>query len=120
MTVPSPGIRSPGLAFSVLALVIGQAGVIGLLLAEAPASQTPLSAAPGGGASTRGRTMLTVAFRPQATESAIRTLLGNSSAQIVAGPSALGLYTVAVPALDADVVQARLRDAVEVVESVQR
>lgn len=114
------GIRSPALAFSVLAVVIGQAGVIGILLAEPPASQTPLSAAPSGMSAPQGQRILTVAFRSQATESAIRTALANSSAQIISGPSALGLYTVAVPGVEADIMQARLRAAVDVVESVQR
>ncbi len=114
------GIRSPALAFSVMAVVIGQAGVIAMLLAEPPASQAPLSAAPAGVPVSQGQRILTVAFRPQATESAIRTVLANSSAQIIAGPSALGLYTVAVPAANADIMESQLRTAVEVVESVQR
>lgn len=114
------GIRSPTLAFSIMAVVIGQAGVIGMMLGEPPASQTPLSAAPAGVPVSQGQRILTVAFRPQATESAIRTALANSSAQIVAGPSALGLYTVAVPGANADLMETQLRAAVEVVESVQR
>lgn len=113
-------IRSPALAFSLLAVVIGQAGVIGILSGKPPASQTPLSAASSSVSRPQGQRVLTVAFRPQATESAIREALARSSAQIIAGPSALGLYTVAVPGVEADIMQTRLRAAIEVVESVQR
>lgn len=114
------GIRSPALAFGVMAVVIGQAGVIGVMLADPPASQTPLSAAPSGMEVSQGQVLLTVAFRPQATELAIRKALADSSAQIVAGPGALGLYTLTVPGANADIMEAQLRAAVEVVESVQR
>ena len=113
------GMRSPALAFSVVAVVIGQASVIGMMLAEAPASQAPLSATPGKMSVSQGQRILTVAFRPQATELAIRTALSNSGAQIVAGPSSLGLYSVAVSGANADIMEAQLRAAVEV-ESVQR
>lgn len=114
------GIRSPALAFGMMAIVIAQAGVIGMMLAEPPASQTPLSATPAGLPVFQNQRLLTVAFRPEATESAIRTTLANSNAQIVTGPSALGLYTVAVPRANADIMENQLRAAVEVVESVQR
>lgn len=113
------GVRSPALAFSVIAVVIGQASVIGMMLAEGPASQAPLSAASGNMSVSQGQRILTVAFRPQATELAIRTALAYSGAQIVAGPSALGLYRVAVSGANADIIEAQLRAAVEV-ESVQR
>lgn len=113
-------IRSHVFALGLVAVVIGQASVIGMLLAAAPASQTPLSAAPVSAAVPPDQRMLTVAFRPHATELAIRAALANSSAQIIAGPSALGLYTVAVPRANADMLEAQLRAAVDVVESVQR
>lgn len=113
-------VRSPALAFGVMAVVIGQACVIGVMLADPPASQTPLSAVPSGIEGSQGQVLLTVAFRSQATESAIRKALADSSAQIVAGPSALGLYTVAVPGAKADIMEAQLRAGVQVVESVQR
>lgn len=62
---------------------------------------------------------LTVAFQPDATEAQIRALLLDNGAEIVGGPSALGLYQLSVtdPA-DADAVAEALRAAGTIVESV--
>jgi hypothetical protein len=114
------GVRSPALAFGVAAVLCVQAGIIGILLMQSPAEQMPLSGAPHSVAAPKGIVLLTVAFQPHATELAMRTVLSHAHAQILAGPSALGLYTVAVPSAEADVRIAQLQQASEVVESVQR
>lgn len=120
----APGGRSPALAFGMAAVVLVQAGVIAALLLNPPAQQVLLGGPPGepdtGVAAGAGKVVLTVAFRPQATEQALRELLAGAQAQIVSGPSALGLYTIAVPAAQADSALARLRGAAALVESVQR
>lgn len=61
--------------------------------------------------------VLVVAFVPTATEAEIRDLLLNAGVEIVAGPSALGLYRLAGDDLTA--AQARLEGA-GIVESIQR
>jgi hypothetical protein len=113
------GVRSPTMAFGIAALVLVQAGVIGALLLNSSAQQAPLSAdAPT--TTSAGQVLLAIAFNPQATELAIRQLLAAAGAQLVAGPSALGLYTVAVPAASAEAAITQLRAAQGVVDSVQR
>jgi hypothetical protein len=119
------GVHSPAMAFGIAAVVLAQAGVIGALLLNNPAQQTPLSGSAPPAATTSANVpadtvLLTVAFAPQATELAMRQVLAAASAQLVAGPSALGLYTVAVPAASADTAMAQLRAAQGVVDSVQR
>lgn len=113
------GVRSPAMAFGLAAVVLAQAGVIGALLLSNPAQQTPLSGdAPV--AAPANQVLLTIAFSPQATELAMRQALAATGAQLVAGPSALGLYTVAVPTANADTAITQLRAAKGVVDSVQR
>lgn len=70
----------------------------------------PLAAAPAGG-------LLTVAFAPDATESAIRDLLLSQGLEIVAGPSALGLYTLRAD--DPVAAQTALQAATALVESAE-
>lgn len=112
------GLRPPALALSAAIVLIVQAGVIAALLIQAPAQQMPLNGTVA--ASSADQVLLTVAFKPEATEQALRQVLAAVQAQIVGGPSALGLYTVAVPGARADGAVAQLRDAKSVVESVQR
>jgi hypothetical protein len=114
------GARSPALALGVAAVVIAQASVIGALLVKEPASQTPLSGTASDAAMSTDKVFLTIAFNPLASELALRTVLASANAQIVAGPSALGLYTVAVPSAKADTLAAQLLAAAGVVDSVQR
>jgi hypothetical protein len=119
------GVRSPAMAFGIAAVVLAQAGVIGALLLNNPAQQAPLSGTATPAATTpvnipAATVLLTVAFAPQATELAMRQVLAAAGAQLVAGPSALGLYTVAVPAASADTAIAQLRAAQGVVDLVQR
>lgn len=113
------GVRSDGWAIGVIAVIAVQASVIALLLVDPPAAQVPLSGAAIMGVAA-DHILLTVAFRPQATEFAMRSTLASASAQIVSGPSALGLYLVAVPKDKADSMAAQLRAVSAVVESVQR
>lgn len=62
----------------------------------------------------------TVAFAPTATEAEIRALLTYNRATIIAGPSALGIYTIAVAA-EADPAEVRSRfGASDLVRLVQR
>ena len=114
------GVRSTGWAMGVMAVVAVQGGVIAVLLADPPAAQAPLSGAATSTGVSSGQVLLTVAFRPQTTESAMRSTLASAGAQIVSGPSALGLYLVAVPSDKADSMATQLRAASAVVESVQR
>lgn len=114
------GVHSTGRAMAVMVLVAVQAGVIALLLADPPATQAPLSGAAHRAGVASDPVLLTVAFRPEATEAAMRSTLASAGAQIVSGPSALGLYLVAVPRDKADSLASQLRAATGVVESVQR
>ena len=117
------GIRSPAMAFSVAAVVLVQAGVIGALLLTSPAEQALLSAEPPAAApntAAANQVLLKVAFNPQTTELAMRQLLAANGAQILSGPSALGLYTVVVPSANAEAALIALRAAKGVVESVQQ
>ncbi len=114
------GVRSTGWAMAVMAVVAVQAGVIALLLADPPATQAPLSGAAHGVGVPLDPVLLTVAFRPETTEAAMRSTLAGAGAQIVSGPSALGLYLVAVPRDQADRLARQLLAATAVVESVQR
>lgn len=114
------GVRSTGWAMAVMAVVAVQAGVIALLLVDPPATQAPLSGAAQGVGVPLDPVLLTVAFRPEATEAAMRSALAGAGAQIVSGPSALGLYLVAVPRDQVDRLARQLLAATAVVESVQR
>lgn len=63
--------------------------------------------------------LLTIAFRPDATEAQIAALLRDLRLGIVAGPTALGLYRVeAGTSADLTELAARLRAAPDVIESV--
>lgn len=114
------GVRSTGWAMGMMAVVAVQAGVIALLLADPPATQAPLSGAASRAGVASDPVLLTVAFRPEATEATMRSTLASAGAQIVSGPSALGLYLVAVPRDQADSLARQLVAATAVVESVQR
>jgi hypothetical protein len=112
------GVRSPAMAFGIAAVVLAQAGVIGALLLSTPAEQAPLAGA-GSTSAPAGQALLTVAFSPSATEQGMRQVLTSANTSIVSGPSALGLYTVAVPSAQAASATALLRAATGIVDSVQ-
>ena len=111
--------RSFGLALVCMAVFVIQAGFIGALLQRTPAEQIPLSGVPAE-TMDRDRVVLLVAFRAGATEADLRALLLQHKAQIIAGPSALGLYRVAIPAARAAAVAVALQHADALVESVQQ
>lgn len=91
--------QSPALAACLL--VIG----IQAVLWQQPGHPTaPLEALSGTQQATAG--VLLVAFEPTASEADIRSLLGGLNAQIIGGPSALGLYRVQV---GADIAAARVQ-----------
>lgn len=136
----------PALAFGMVAVMLVQVAVIGGLITREPAGQVPL----GGGASGTGSlpadmAVLSVAFSPDAREADIRAALqaalqsasasapasapvstptstanAGGTAQIIGGPSALGLYRVAVPKAQADAALAALRALTPTIESAQR
>ena len=119
------GVGSRGLVMGAAVLVFAQAGVIGALWTQ-PAQQTVLSGAPALPSSAAGEatgeavSVLTLAFKPNATELQIRQTLANANAQLSSGPSALGLYTVTVATAQLDASLLALRAATGVVESVTR
>lgn len=86
--VASQSRRGWKIAFAVAAsLVVVQAAMLAPLLTQAPAQLEPLS-----GASTTAAANLQIVFKPEATERQIRELLRANGVEIVAGPSALGVY----------------------------
>jgi len=93
-----------------LALFLGQSAL--LLRGEAPGFGLA-----GGGAGAAG---LTVAFSADATEAEIRALLLSADAEIVGGPSALGLYTVAPVEPERLTALRSVLEGAEIVESVER
>lgn len=111
-------LRATFAAWIVVAVVAVQAAVIGALLHRQPAEQLPLSGKAS--AETAGRVTLVVAFRADVTESRLRELLLSHDAQLVSGPSAVGLYRLSVPAEKANDTAIALRRADTVVQSVQR
>ena len=76
-------------AAAVFALFVAQATV----MVTSPGTIVELA---GGGAEVADGPTLAVAFQPDATERDIRELLLELELEIVGGPSALGLYTVAI------------------------
>lgn len=103
----------------VVAIALVQAAVIGTLLSRESAQQVPLTGEPGIFVAAN-MAVFTVAFKPQADEQAIRELLNRANAQIVAGPTSLGLFRIAVPREGAAAAMVILSTIPAVVESVQR
>lgn len=112
-----PGLWQAAAAVAMLALV-GQ----GLWLRATPGSDGTQAGFDLAGAVVADADFR-VAFAPGASEAAMRQLLLDAGVEIVAGPSALGLYTLAVVSGDGDEdrVQARaiLDAAPDVIESVE-
>jgi hypothetical protein len=106
--------RLPITAGFAAALVLSQAVIIGSLMDRpAPDAMEPLS----GGTMAAGGQLLQITFKPQATEAQIRTLLSSVQADIVAGPGALGIYTVRVPDKQGEQALQHLRKDMAVVDS---
>ena len=137
----------PALAFGMAAVMLVQVAVIGGLITREPAGQVPLGGgASGTGSLPADMAVLSVAFSPNAREADIRAALqaalqsasasapasaptstaptstanAGGTAQIIGGPSALGLYRVAVPKAQADAALAALRALTPTIESAQR
>ena len=116
----------PILVYGLLTVMLVQVGVIGTLMRREPsAEQTPLSgeevAANKPIAAVGGDVVFTVAFRANARESEIRDVIQGAGAQLIGGPSALGMYKLSVPAAKAESAHAVMRGAMpNVVDSVKR
>ncbi len=106
-----PRWHMPALAIAA-SLVLVQAVVIGVLVQQPDETLRPLS----GPVDPRG-VLLQVRFQPQATEAEMRGLLTGIGGELVAGPGALGLYTVRVDTTRAQSARAALAARVDVVES---
>jgi hypothetical protein len=91
-------------------LVVVQAAMLAPLLNQSPATLEPLS-----GASSSAAANLQIVFKPEATERQMRELLRASGVEIVAGPSALGVYQAR--ATDAAKAVAELGAASALIES---
>jgi hypothetical protein len=104
----------PAAASLAAAVVFGQAVLLGALLNRpaGPALSALSGAGPTGGA------LLQLTFRSRATEVQIRTLLLEIRGEIVAGPGALGVYTVRVPEGQGNPALARLRGDRLLIDSV--
>lgn len=110
---------SPARSLGLAGLALAQAAVI-VVLVQRPADdvgpgQVPLSQLP----SLADGALLQLTFAPTANEAQIRAALQLAKATLVAGPGAIGVYTVAVPRAAAATSAAALRQQVGVVESVQ-
>lgn len=92
-------------------ILLAQAAVIGVLMKERvnPGTITPLSASPVAAPPANGEALLQVVFRETATEAQIRAALNAVHGELVAGPGAVGVYTVRVSAADANNAVTRLR-----------
>lgn len=114
MTAPPATVARPRIwqiaAALLLAVVIGQA-----VLLSGSGEGTDFELAGGTDAA------LTVAFLPDAPEAAIRAVLLDAGVEIIAGPSALGLYQLGLlEGVTLDEAEEALRAASVVVESVNR
>lgn len=104
-----PALR-PAVAVVGLLLIVQAVAIAGLLTYGSPSREIrtlagpPAARAPG--------PVAKIAFQAEATEEAIRSLLTEADASIVAGPSALGIYTVALPP--------KLEDEAAVDEALER
>jgi anti-sigma factor RsiW len=101
------------IAFALAAsLVLIQAAILAPLLKQTTPALEPLS----GASSTAASSNLQLTFKPDATEKQIREALRASGVEIVAGPSALGVYQAR--ANDASVAADALKKRSDVMESV--
>lgn len=96
------------------AVVLSQAVIIGALL-DQPRSDPITSLS---GAASASGPLLQITFQSTATETQIRAVLSSVRGEIVAGPGALGVYTVRVPDGQGPLALKTLRSASMVVDSV--
>jgi hypothetical protein len=90
-----PALR-PAAALAAL-LIVAQAAIIAGLVGER-AGEEPTRSLSSGPQAPNGAVVFVVAFDPQATEAAIRTLLLKAGGTIIDGPRQLGDYRISVPA----------------------
>jgi hypothetical protein len=87
--------RTVAIAASVLALLGAHTVIVWQVAQERAGVMRPMSGSPDGVRA--GEWRIQIRFRDDATAGQIRTLLDELSARIVEGPSALGVYEIAVP-----------------------
>lgn len=108
----------PALAIAAT-LLLAQAGVIGFMAQHGPQQPDalrPLGAATPG--TSTDRTMVQIVFRDTATEAQIRGLLREVGGEIVAGPGALGVYTVRLAATDMKAAIGRLKARTDIIDNL--
>jgi len=109
-TSPFPSVLAAAVVAGVFALGVGW---------FSQSDTAPYRLASGGDVAAVQGPVLTIAFRPDATEAQIATLLRELRLGIVAGPTSIGLYRVeAGPSADLTELAVRLRAVPEVIESV--
>jgi hypothetical protein len=109
-TSPFPSVLAAAVVAGLFALGVGW---------FSQSDTAPYRLASGGDVATVQGPVLTIAFRPDATEAQIATLLRELRLGIVAGPTSIGLYRVeAGPSADLTELAVRLRAVPEVIESV--
>ncbi|MGL4766759.1 MAG: hypothetical protein ACRCV6_01555 [Formosimonas sp.] len=121
-------LATPALSLSMLSLLVLQTGVIGWLMHQdnppmTMPTQPTQSITPLSGEQTTapaGMALLQVTFLPTANERDIRATLSQVEAQIISGPSALGVYVLALPLASLERSQSFLRRQSKIVESVSR
>jgi anti-sigma factor RsiW len=92
-----PALR-PAAAVAALVIMVQAVAIVGLLSLGGPSPGPSYRTLAGKPAVEAAGPMAKIAFHGGATEQNIRSLLGEADASIVSGPSALGFYTVALPA----------------------
>jgi hypothetical protein len=116
----------PILVFGLLTVLLIQGGLIGKLMWRQPPAEQGLSSGEAEPivktiAASGGDAVFTVSFRANARESEIRDVLQGAGAQVIGGPSALGMYRISVPANKAEAAQAVLRGAIpNVLDTVKK
>jgi anti-sigma factor RsiW len=90
----TPSVSTARFALAAQLVVIVALGLVYMQSQRREPSFTTLS----GGSPTASGSRLTVVFEPDATEAMIRKALTDVQGNVVSGPSALGVYVVAIPA----------------------
>jgi hypothetical protein len=109
--------RRPALAYAVLALLVGQ--MAALAWQWSPHGEVRLMSAPAGVQAPADSVLVQVAWRAQATSAQMQAVLQQVQGSVVSGPSALGLWLVAVPQAQADEALSTLRSSAAVEQAVR-
>ncbi len=103
------GLPSPA-GWLLAGQTLAVAGLAALLLLPGPVDRTPFETRTRAGVLAPAEARVQVAFAPTASEAEIRRLLGDVGGAFVSGPTALGVYALAVdPELPLDALLERLR-----------